>query len=202
MKKLRFAQFLMLTISLIVFLSGCSRANRSLNGSPYDPPRPAPDLELLTMTGEPFSLSDDRGKIVLVYFGYTYCPDICPTTLAEVKLVFEELGDRAEDINLIMVTVDPERDTPGVLQTYLNRFHPRFLGLWGEGRQLEDVMAAYGVFAQKEPSDDPDQYLVSHTARLFLIDQQGYLRTNYSFGTPREEILSDLTLLLDEENQQ
>ncbi|MGD8850544.1 MAG: SCO family protein, partial [Anaerolineales bacterium] len=86
MKKLRFAQFLMLTISLIVFLSGCSRANRSLNGSPYDPPRPAPDLELLTMTGEPFSLSDDRGKIVLVYFGYTYCPDICPTTLAEVKL--------------------------------------------------------------------------------------------------------------------
>ncbi|MGD2162215.1 MAG: SCO family protein, partial [Anaerolineales bacterium] len=136
------------------------------------------------------------------YFGYTYCPDICPTTLAEVKLVFEELGDRAEDINLIMVTVDPERDTPEVLQTYLNRFHPRFLGLWGEGRQLEDVMAAYGVFAQKEPSDDPDQYLVSHTARLFLIDQQGYLRTNYSFGTPREEILSDLTLLLDEENQQ
>jgi protein SCO1/2 len=192
---------LLFSLSLLVILSGCSSQNRSLNGSPYEPPIEAPALNLLTLSGDPFSMSEYRGEIVLLYFGYTYCPDICPTTLADVKLIFEQLGDSANNIHLIMVTVDPERDTPDVLRAYLNRFHPRFMGLRGKGEQLDNVLASYGVFAQREPSDDPDRYLVSHTARLFLIDQQGLMRTNYSFGTPREDILADLDQLLNEEPQ-
>jgi protein SCO1/2 len=114
-------------------------------------------------------------------------------------LIFEQLGEASDKLHLVMVTVDPERDTAEVLRKYLDRFHPNFIGLRGEGEALEDVKASYGVFAQKEPSDDPDRYLVSHTARLFLIDQSGMLRTNYPFGTPREQILSDIETLLDEE---
>lgn len=183
---------------LLALLAGCSNSTRSLHGSPYTPSRPAPELDLQTTSGEPVTLSAYSGTIVLVYFGYTFCPDICPTTLADVKLIFEQLGERAEKVHMIMVTVDPERDTPDVLQTYLGRFDARFLGLRGEGQKLDNVLSSYGVFAQKEASDDSGQYLVSHTARLFLIDQQGMLRTNYTFGTDREDILSDLEFLLDE----
>lgn len=179
-----------------LFLLTCTSRSPELHGSIYDPPRPAPELELQSTTGEAFSLSSVTGDVVLVYFGYTYCPDICPATLAEVKLIFEELGDQSDRLQLIMVTVDPQRDTPQVLRDYLGRFHPRFTGLWADGEQLERVMSEYGVFAQIEPSDDPDRYLVSHTARLFLLDQDGMLRTNYPFGTARNEIRADLELLL------
>lgn len=189
------------SLFILSLLAGCSSPIRPLNGSPYTPPRAAPELNLETTSGEPFTLSEFSGDIVLVYFGYTFCPDICPTTLADVKLIFEKLGERAEQVHMIMVTVDPDRDSPEVLRTYLQRFDPRFLGLRGEGEELEAVMSSYGVFAQKEASDDAERYLVSHTARLFLIDKQGNLRTNYSFGTAREEILADLELLLDEEPQ-
>lgn len=182
-----------------VLLTSCSGTERTLHGSPYEPARPAPGIPLQTVDGEEFDLYTLRGDIVLVYFGYTYCPDICPTTLADVKLIYEELGEVGVNLHLIMVTVDPERDTPDVLRTYLARFHPNFLGLHGEDDRLDEVMASYAVFAQKEPSDDPDRYLVSHTARLFLIDQNGVLRTNYPFGTPRDEILTDLERLITEE---
>ncbi len=200
--KNRCQYLLVLFISLTTaLLASCSTDPRALHGSPYDPPRPAPELSLQNVSGDEFELSRYDGDIVLVYFGYTYCPDICPTTLADVKLIFEELGEAGDDLHLIMVTVDPERDTEEVLRTYLDRFHPNFIGLRDEGETLEDVMAAYAVFAQKEPSEDPARYLVSHTARLFLIDQSGMLRTNYPFGTPREEILSDIELLLAEETR-
>jgi protein SCO1/2 len=184
---------------VLISLAGCTSNHRDLNGNPYEPPKPAPELNLRTPSGDTFDLSTLQGDIVLVYFGYTYCPDVCPTTLAEVKLIFERLGDRAARVHLIMVTVDPDRDTPEVLSAYLHRFNPRFLGLWGQGEILERVLTSYGVFAQKEPSDDPDHYLVSHTARLFLIDQQGMLRTNYTFGTPPEDIHADLEFLLGAE---
>jgi protein SCO1/2 len=200
MKRSYVIRAIFLTSLILASLPGCSGKPRNLNGSPYEPPKPAPALDLQTLAGDTFDLSTLQGDIVLVYFGYTYCPDVCPTTLAEVKLIFEQLGDQAERVHLIMVTVDPERDTPQVLNAYLDRFNPRFLGLWGQGEKLERVLSSYGVFAQKEPSDDPDHYLVSHSARLFIIDQEGMLRSNYSFGTPREDILSDIEYLLEEES--
>ena len=189
------------TLIVMAFLACCSVATYTFNGSPYDPPRPAPDLELQRASGGAFDLEEFSGDIVLIYFGYTYCPDICPTTLADVKLILEQLGDHADRVHMVMVTVDPDRDQPEFLRTYLDRFNPGFVGLWGQGEELENILTSYGVFAQKEPSEDPDRYLVSHTARLFLIGPQGSLRTNYTFGTPREEILADLEYLITEELQ-
>lgn len=187
-----------LVLICAALITGCAGGTRALHGSVYNPPQAAPAINLQTTSGTSFKLSSFKGDILLLYFGYTFCPDVCPTTLADVKLIFEEIGQHAEDIHLAMITVDPERDTPEVLNDYLRRFHPQYIGLRGQGEQLDQVMSAYGVFAQKDPSHDPDRYLVSHTARLFLIDQQGVLRTNYPFGAPRETILADINLLLQE----
>lgn len=190
---------LLTTLIALALLVGCSSGPYRFGGSPYNPPRPAPALDLERTSGDAFNLSDFSGDIVLVYFGYTYCPDICPTTLADVKLILDGLGEQADHVHMVMVTVDPERDKPELLRTYLDRFNPDFIGLWGQDDALQNVLDSYGVFAQKEPSEDPDRYLVSHTARLFLIGPQGRLRTNYTFGTPREEILADLEYLTTEE---
>ena len=182
-----------------ILISACASTLPSLHGSVYNPPREAPPLNLQTTSGADFELSSYAGDVVLVYFGYTYCPDVCPATLAQVKLAFETLGSQADELHLVMVTVDLDRDTPQVLQDYLGRFHPEFVGLRGESDALESVLADYGVFAQKEPSDDADAYLVTHTARLFVIDRDGLLKTNYTFGTPLEEIQADLKVLLSEQ---
>jgi cytochrome oxidase Cu insertion factor (SCO1/SenC/PrrC family) len=118
MKRSYVIRAIFLTSLILASLPGCSGKPRNLNGSPYEPPKPAPALDLQTLAGDTFDLSTLQGDIVLVYFGYTYCPDVCPTTLAEVKLIFEQLGDQAERVHLIMVTVDPERDTPQVLNAW------------------------------------------------------------------------------------
>lgn len=137
---------------------------------------------------------------MLLYFGYTFCPDVCPSTLVNVRHIMDELGDSSQDVIFVMLTVDPARDSPEILREYLSRFHPRFVGLWGEGEDLEAVKQAYGVFSEIDPKSEPANYLISHTARIFLIDQGGLLRTGYAFGTPNEEILSDIMYLFKGES--
>jgi protein SCO1/2 len=152
---------------------------------------------LTDTSGHEFRLSDHQGSPILLYFGYSHCPDVCPATLADMKWIFAQLGSQAEDLSFVLVTVDPERDTPEVLRTYLDLFDPRFVGLTGS---MEDVVAAagpYGVMIEHATHDGLDE--ISHTARVFLIDGDGLLQTNYSYGTPREEILADLRSALGAE---
>jgi protein SCO1/2 len=152
----------------------------------------------MTTNGELFNLKEHLDKPILIYFGYTYCPDICPATLVQVRQIVDQLGLNPEDYLLVMVTVDPERDTPEVLEKYLSRYEMSHVGLWGSAEELAPVLESYGVFAEKDPSDDPENYTMSHTARLFLIDKAGVLRTNYNFGTPEIEIQQDLEYILGE----
>jgi protein SCO1/2 len=141
--------------------------------------------------GDEFKLSEQTGKVVILFFGYTYCPDVCPATVSDMRWVFDQLGEDAGDVIFGFVSVDPGRDTPDVLESYLKRHNANFYGLWGELEQLEEIKAAYGVYAERD-SDDPNNYLITHTARVFLVDAEGVLRTNYSFGTFPEEILADV----------
>jgi protein SCO1/2 len=169
-----------------------------MHGSPYDPPFTAPEVAASSTTGEPFQLTDLRGRPVLLFFGYTYCPDVCPATLAKMTRVFEQLGERGGRVTFAFISVDPQRDSVERLERHLQHFDPRFIGLRLEGDSLAAVMQEYGVYATKASEGDAETYLVSHTARIFLVDPQGRLRTNYDFDTSGEAILADLERLLEE----
>nr|BAL54381.1 electron transport protein SCO1/SenC [uncultured Chloroflexota bacterium] len=169
----------------------------SLRGTVYDPPIPAPDFTLTSGDGQVFRLSEQRGRIVLLFFGYTSCPDVCPTTLAELKQVFQKLSsDEQERIRVFFITVDPQRDSPERVQQYANRFHPSFIGLSGSEEVLTPVWQAYGVYREVLPAESASGYLVAHSARIYLVDHEGNLRLTFPFGTPSEDILFDLKILL------
>jgi len=168
----------------------------SFRGTLFDPALPAPEIELTWGDGSDFRLSEARGQIVLLYFGYTFCPDVCPTTLSDLRRVVEDLGEDAARVQVIFVTVDPERDTLEKVREYVSFFNPNFIGLGGSMEELGKVWNAYGIY--RETTEFPNSasgYLVNHTARVYLIDQDGNLRLSYSYGTPPEDILHDIKIL-------
>ncbi len=163
----------------------------------YSPPNPAAPLNLTDQNGKPFSLEDHKGKVILLYFGYTYCPDFCPATLNDFAKVKDQLGNKADQIEVVMVTVDPERDTPARLKEYLNFYDPSFIGLSGTQDQLKPIERAYGIQTSKEEATPgSSNYLVSHSTSLYAIDQQGNLRLTWPYGTVPEDITSDIKHLL------
>ncbi len=162
-----------------------------MRGSAIDPPQPAPDINL----GD-FHLSEQRGKAVLLFFGYTYCPDVCPATLGEVKQVMKGLQNRADKVQPVFITVDPKRDTPERIALYADAFDANILGVSGNFTDLEPVWQAYGVYRAEQPGKSEDMYLVDHSARVYLIDPQGNLRATYPFGSQVENILADVKFVL------
>lgn len=162
-----------------------------------EPDHPVSDFTLSGPDAQPVSLSDYRGKLAVIYFGYTFCPDVCPTTMADLARALKAMGKKAGDVQVIMVTVDPERDTPESLGKYLANFDPRFLGLSGTPEQIAAAAASLGIYYQKHEGTAATGYLVDHTATVAVIDKAGYLRLIFPYGTPSEDIASDLTHLLD-----
>lgn len=167
-------------------------------GTSFGEPFPAaPEIELTDTSGEPFRLSGQKGKIILLFFGYTSCPDVCPTTLAELKQVLDKMGEKANSVAVVFVTVDPERDTPERIREYLDHFNPSFIGLSGSQEALESVWKDYGIFREVVQDENTAMgYIVNHTARVTLIDADGNMRLSYGFQTPADDIVHDLKLLL------
>jgi protein SCO1/2 len=157
---------------------------------------PAPKVDLLTSTGERASLSDYEDQVLVLYFGYTFCPDVCPTTLSGLKKAVDQLGDAADDVQVIMVSVDPERDSPEILGEYLSYFDPRFLGMTGTPEEIAAVATVYGVFYEAEEGTVDTGYLVSHTARLMIVDRDGYLKLVMPGDATPDQIADDLDYLL------
>jgi protein SCO1/2 len=186
-------------VLVLVLLSACTPALHTWQGSTYDPPKIAPTIQVNNSAGDQFTLAEQEGKITLLYFGYAYCPDVCPATLAILSQVFNELELSPSQAQVVMITVDPERETPDSVAAYARRFHPDFLGLWADEDTLQSIMQAYGVVAIQEPSDDPERYLITHTARVFLIDKQGFLRAHYPFGTTPQAFMTDIAYVLEKE---
>lgn len=163
----------------------------------FDPPRAAPDFKLKGSNGSTLTLSQFRGKVVVVQFGFTLCPRICPVTLTNVTEAFRLLGPRSSDVQLIFVTVDPERDTPERLREFLTFFNPTFLGATGPPEQLEAVNREYGVVATKAVSADKQLgYEMHHSSSIYLIDRAGMLRVMVPFGKEPKAIVHDIDLLL------
>jgi len=166
-------------------------------GAEIIPAAKVPLFSLTDQVGEVFRISDQQGKLVLLTFGYTTCPDVCPVTLAEFHKIRMGLGETADQILFVFVSVDPERDTPEILREHLANFDPAIIGLTGDRSQLSAVWSDYGITVEQHNEDSMAGYLVDHTARSFLIDQEGYLRLTYPFGTQPEVILDDIEYLLE-----
>ena len=167
----------------------------TFHGTVIQSPEPSYDFTLTGANGD-VSLSDFRGKLVLVYFGYTFCPDICPATLANVGQALNQIGGKADEVQLIMVSLDPERDTPEKLAEYVGHFHPSFIGITGTHEEIDTVASLYGIFYQVNQGSDATKYLIDHTATLLVIDREGYLKLVFPFGVTSQEIADDLKYMI------
>lgn len=166
-------------------------------GTPIEPPRQLSDFTLTNQDGQAMSLSDLRGKWVVLYFGYTYCPDICPTTLADLVHAKRDLGELANNVAFVMVSVDGERDTPEVLKNYLANFDMDFLGLMGDARTLRKLAPDYGLYFEKRQVEGTSAaYFMDHSAATYLIDPEGRLQMIYGYGIPSEVVSRDLRTVL------
>jgi protein SCO1/2 len=153
-------------------------------------------LQLADQNGKVRTLADFKGSAVLVFFGYTQCPDVCPTTLAEMKAVKTLLGEDGKRFQVLFVTVDPERDTAELLGQYMAAFDPSFLGLRGDAEATAKVAKDFKVFYQKVPGSTPDTYSMDHSAGSYIFDPQGRLRLYVRHGQPADKVAADIKLLL------
>lgn len=156
---------------------------------------PAPAIDLEATTGGMASLDSFGGKLVVVYFGYTHCPDVCPATLASLNKALDLIGNGAEDVQVVMVTVDPERDTAEHLAEYMTYFDESFIGLTGSIEDISRVATTYGVFFAADEGDVESGYTVAHNASLMVIGRDGHLRLILPPELTAEQIADDLRYL-------
>ncbi len=144
----------------------------------------------ISHNGHAVTEKDFLGKFLIVYFGYTYCPDVCPTGLTEISTAIDMIGSDADSVVPIFVTVDPERDTPEYLKEYISYFHPRMVGLSGTSKQISKIAKAYKVYFSKgdHASADPDDYIINHSAFAYLMGKDGKYLTHFSYGVSAQEI--------------
>ena len=195
----RYGIWVGLVLLLGVFVAAAFTFNRpyTLRGSVIQQPFAAPDFTLPDGRGGQYHLADQRGHIVLIFFGYTSCPDVCPTTMADFKQIRQRLGKDANRVEFVFITVDPGRDTPQKTSQYAANFDPTFYGLSGTEEQLAPVWKEYGVFRQLNKTSPTDTtYSVDHSSRVYLVDPSGNLRLTYSFGVAVDDILQDTRYLL------
>jgi protein SCO1/2 len=176
-----------------------AHAAERLKSGIFDPPRMAPQILQKAADGKEFALDKFRGKVVVLEFGYTSCADVCPVSLALLKQARERLGPLRDKLQVVFVTVDPQRDTATRLKTYLAQFDPSFIGLTGSEEQMAAIRAAYGISATKKMVEgSKSDYTMGHSSYLYFIDPQGRLRALMPFGRPAEDIVHDVTVLASE----
>lgn len=156
----------------------------------------AHDFALVDHFGKPRTLADFRGKLVLIFFGYTQCPDVCPTTMAQMATVMKQLGAKADQVQVLFVTLDPERDTQALLSTYVPSFDPRFVGLRGDADATRKVAKEFKIFFEKVPGSEPGSYTIDHTAGSYVFDKEGKVRLFVRHDQGAEPIVHDMALLL------
>ncbi|MDB5934214.1 MAG: hypothetical protein JWQ01_1558 [Massilia sp.] len=191
---------LFLVFAFALALAGCDKLaskpptfqNTDVTGLQY-----AQDFALFDHNGKPRTLADFKGKVVVMFFGYTQCPDVCPTTMAEMAAVMKELGPKADQVQVLFVTVDPERDKQALLAQYVPAFDPRFLGMYGDAAATAKVGKEFKVFYAKVPGKEPGSYSMDHTAGSYVFDKNGKVRLFLRHGQGSAPIVHDLKQLLD-----
>ena len=185
----------LITIGLL--LAACAH---QFSGVAPNPIGPAPDFALTDETGQPFQLSDLRGKWILLAYGYTHCPDVCPLTLSHLRDVKKTVDPDGDEVQVVFVTIDPERDTPDIMHKYVGHFDKlfpqKFKGLSGTPAEIAAAAQPYRVKYEKKETGSADGYSMNHTAEVYLIDPQFNWRMTFPFGVKAEEIAADLQTLM------
>ncbi len=188
-----------LLLTALLLLTAChppekvAFTNTDISGAPY-----ANSFSLPDSTGKVRQLSDFKGKVVVMFFGYTQCPDVCPTTMAELETVMQKLGAASDQVQVIFVSLDPERDTPALLGQYVPSFDKRFLGLVGDLTQTAQIAKDFKIFYEKVPGKTPQSYSLDHSAGSYVFDKLGHVRLFVRFNQGPDPIVHDLQLLLKE----
>ena len=184
----------LIAASLVALAIGCKPP--SFHGTAYEPPGQAPSVILQQANGRQFSLADQHGSVVLLFFGYTHCPDVCPTTLSDWKRVKTALGRDASRVRFVFISVDPARDDPATLQRYVSRFDPDFIGATSDTATLARIEHSFHVMSTREETGSANGYAVTHPSQTFVVDKRGDLRLLYSFGMQTSDVVSDIRQLL------
>jgi len=178
-----------------VLLAACDQGG-SFKGMAIDPSRAMPAFTFTRADGSTFTTLPEPGRPTALFFGYAHCPDVCPTTLADWKRVRATLGNEANAVRFVFVTVDPDRDTPAVAERYARMYDATFEGVSGDASTTARMLDAFGVVAAREVGTNATGYLVSHSSQVFLVDSHGKLVALYPFGTGWEALAADLERLL------
>lgn len=186
-----------IALAVIALLPGCDASgpkfkSTDITGAPY-----GVAFSLAGHDGRRHGLEGFRGKVVVLFFGYTHCPDVCPTTLAEMAGVLRSLGPQADHVQMLFMTLDPERDTQDVLAKYVPAFHPAFLGLYGDVATTRSVAKEFKVFFEKRPGSNPGEYTVDHSSQSYVFDTKGRLRLFVRHGRI-QDLIGDIRTLLEE----
>ena len=183
----------------LLLLAACRSTPESFTTTEMPEDMPVFDFTLTDQFGNPFKLSDHRGKVVLMFFGYTYCPDVCPLTLSNWRRVQDGLGKDAARVEFVYITVDPERDTREKLKNHIAVFSNDFYGLTGAPEDLREVYSDFGVISERNDiAESATGYLIDHTSRIFVLDRTGKWRLAIRNDAPVEDIVHDVRLLLRE----
>lgn len=190
-----FSALLLLTA---MALSACSPAEKlpPLVGTDITGADFAQTLSLIDHNGKPRQLADYKGKAVVLFFGYTHCPDVCPTTMLEMAKAMKLLGKQADEVQVLFVTLDPERDTRDVLAKFVPSFDSRFVGLYGSAEQTAETAKNFKIFYAKQLEAGKSGYTIDHSAGVYAFDKEGKIRIYLKYGQKPEEIASDLRHLL------
>ncbi len=189
-------KFLMVGFALVL-LVGCRQSTLPFNSvditgiTGY-----GQDFRLIDHLGKPRTMADFRGKVVAIFFGYTSCPDVCPTTLSDMRQVMQQLGPKSEKLQVVFITIDPKRDSVAKLGQYVPSFNPTFIGLTGDDAAIKDATRAFKIIARVVDGKTPDTYTVDHTAGMFVIDPQGRLRLMVPYGLAVEKVTEDIKRLM------
>jgi protein SCO1/2 len=187
-------------LALVVFaalaIAGCGSETPKFMASDVTGTTFGRDFHLIDHNGKPRTLADYRGKAVVMFFGYTQCPDVCPTTLSELAEAMKRLGADADRVQVLFVTVDPERDTQDLLSKYVPAFDPRFVGLYGDADATARTAKEFKIIYQKQPGSTPGTYTVDHSAGTFIFDPNGKLRVYVGYGQGPDVFAHDIRALL------
>jgi protein SCO1 len=190
------APYFLAAATALLLLTGCAPEGPKFKSSDITGANFGHELALNDHTGRARTLADYRGKAVVVFFGYTQCPDFCPTTLSELAETMKRLGPEADRVQVLFVTVDPERDTREILAQYVPAFDPRFVGMYGDAAATERAAKEFKVIYQKQPGATPGSYTMDHSAGTYIFDPQGRLRLYVSYGQGPDVLTHDLHELL------